>query len=151
MKKKILSFLLAVCLVITLVPMVAFAEENTQGGKVTINTVDDLMKFAAAVNAGEYDEKTIVVSLEADLDMTGVDWDPISNVFDSDYNLLHSFKGKFNGNGHTISNLDLSNKYNRNDAVVGLFGVVDGVDISGLTVKGSVNVLPSDDYIYMYI
>ena len=52
MKKKILSFLLAVCLVITLVPMVAFAEENTQGGKVTINTVDDLMKFAAAVNAG---------------------------------------------------------------------------------------------------
>ena len=151
MKKKILSFLLAVCLVITLVPMVAFAEENTQGGKVTINTVDELMKFAAAVNAGEYDEKTIVVSLEADLDMTGVDWDPISNVFDSNYNLLHSFKGKFNGNGHTISNLDLSNKYNRNDAVVGLFGVVDGVDISGLTVKGSVNVLPSDDYIYVYL
>ena len=151
MKKKILSFLLAVCLVITLVPMVAFADENTQGGKVTINTVDELMKFAAAVNAGEYDEKTIVVSLEADLDMTGVDWDPICNVFDDEGKLLHFFKGEFNGNGHTISNLDLSNKYNRNDGVVGLFGVVDGVDISGLTVKGSVNVLPSDDYIYVYL
>lgn len=151
MKKKILSFLLAVCLVITLVPMVAFAEENTQGGKVTITTVDDLMKFAAAVNSGEYDEKTLVVSLEADLDMTGVDWDPISNVFDDEGNLLHSFKGEFNGNGHTISNLDFSKKYNNNDIVVGLFGAVDGIDISGLTVKGKVNVTATNISIYVYL
>ena len=54
MKKKLLSLLLALCLVMALVPMTAFAEENEQSGKITIATVDDLFAFASAVNKGEY-------------------------------------------------------------------------------------------------
>ena len=36
MKKKFLTFLLALCLVMALVPMTAFAEENEQSNKTTI-------------------------------------------------------------------------------------------------------------------
>ena len=40
MKKKLLSLLLALCLVMALVPMTAFAEENEQSNKTSITTVD---------------------------------------------------------------------------------------------------------------
>ena len=71
MKKKLLSLLLALCLVMALVPMTAFAEENEQSSKTSITTVDELLEFAKAVDNGEYDDKTdAVVSLDADLDLT---------------------------------------------------------------------------------
>ena len=79
MKKKFLTFLLALCLVMALVPMTAFAEENEQSSKTSITTVDELLQFAKAVDNGEYDDKTdAVVSLDADLDLTGVAWTPIA-------------------------------------------------------------------------
>ena len=61
----------------------------------TIMTTADFVAFAAAVNAGDYsawkgsDGQT---KLGADIDMTGVEWTPIT-----------SFDGVFNGQGHTIS------------------------------------------------
>ena len=68
MKKRLLSLLLALCLVMALVPMTAFAEENEQSSKTSITTVDELLQFAKAVDNGEYDDKTdAVVSLDADL------------------------------------------------------------------------------------
>ncbi len=83
MKKKLLSLLLALCLVMALVPMTAFAEENEQSNKISITTVDELLQFAKAVDNGEYDDKTdAVVSLDADLDLTGVTWTPIGSNFD---------------------------------------------------------------------
>ena len=100
MKKKLLSLLLALCLVMALVPMTAFAEENEQSSKTSITTVDELLEFAKAVDNGEYDDKTdAVVSLDADLDLTGVAWTPIGSVFAADGTLLHYFSGKFYGNG----------------------------------------------------
>ena len=106
MRKRIASLLLILALCFTLLPTAAFAEENEQSSKISITTVDELLQFAKAVDNGEYDDKTdAVVSLDADLDLTGVAWKPIGSVFDSDGNLLHYFSGKFYGNGHTISNL----------------------------------------------
>ena len=63
MKKKLLSLLLALCLVMALVPMTAFAEENEQSSKTSITTVDELLEFAKAVDNGEYDDKTDVLYL----------------------------------------------------------------------------------------
>ena len=142
MKKKLLSLLLALCLVIALVPMTAFAEENEQSNKTTITTVDELLQFAAAVDNGEYDGKAdAVVSLDADLDLTGVAWKPIGSVFDGDGNLLHYFSGKFYGNGHTISNLDFSENYGKAEyPVFGFFSVAYGAEISGLTIQGKLDV-----------
>ena len=139
MKKKMLGLLLAVCIAMALVPMAAFAEGN---GKTSITTVNELLQFAKAVDNGEYDDKTdAVVSLDADLDLTGVAWTPIGSVFDGDGNLLHYFSGKFYGNGHTISNLDFSKNYGKAEyPVFGFFSVAYGAEISGLTIQGKLDV-----------
>ena len=149
MKKKLLSLLLALCLVMALVPMTAFAEENEKSSKISITTVDELLQFAKAVDNGEYDDKTdAVVSLDADLDLTGVAWKPIGSVFDGDGNLLHYFGGKFYGNGHTISNLDFSENYGKAEyPVFGFFSVAYGAEISGLTIQGKLDVSNSG-YVY---
>ena len=149
MKKKLLSLLLALCLVMALVPMTAFAEENEQSSKTSITTVDELLEFAKAVDNGEYDDKTdAVVSLDADLDLTGVAWTPIGSVFAADGTLLHYFSGKFYGNGHTISNLDFSENYGKTEYTsFGFFSEVYGAEISGLTIQGKLNVSNSG-YVY---
>ena len=142
MKKKFLTFLLALCLVMALVPMTAFAEENKQNNKTSITTVDELLQFAKAVDNGEYDDKTdAVVSLDADLDLTGVAWTPIGSVFAADGTLLHYFSGKFYGNGHTISNLDFSENYGKTEyPSFGFFSEVYGAEISSLTIQGKLDV-----------
>ena len=149
MKKKLLSLLLALCLVMALVPMTAFAEETEQSSKTSITTVDELLEFAKAVDNGEYDDKTdAVVSLDADLDLTGVAWTPIGSVFAADGTLLHYFSGKFYGNGHTISNLDFSENYGKTEyPSFGFFSEVYGAEISGLTIQGKLNVSNSG-YVY---
>ena len=149
MNKKILSLLLALCLVMALVPMTAFAEENEQSSKTSITTVDELLQFAKAVDNGEYDDKTdAVVSLDADLDLTGVAWTPIGSVFAADGTLLHYFSGKFYGNGHTISNLDFSENYGKTEyPSFGFFSEVYGAEISGLTIQGKLDVSNSG-YVY---
>ena len=147
MKKKLLSLLLALCLVMALVPMTAFAEENEQSSKTSITTVDELLQFAKAVDNGEYDDKTdAVVSLDADLDLTGVAWTPIGSVFAADGTLLHYFSGKFYGNGHTISNLDFSENYGKTPSF-GFFSEVYGAEISGLAIQGKLDVSNSE-YVY---
>ena len=139
MKKKVISLLLTLCLVMTFVPMAAFAAGPD---KISITTAAELLQFANAVDNGEYDGKTdAVVSLDADLDLTGVAWKPIGSVFDGDGNLLHYFSGKFYGNGHTISNLDFSENYGKTEyPSFGFFSEVYGAEISGLTIQGKLDV-----------
>ena len=149
MKKRIGSLLLILALCFTLLPTAAFAEENEQSSKTSITTVDELLEFAKAVDNGEYDDKTdAVVSLDADLDLTGVAWTPIGSVFAADGTLLHYFSGKFYGNGHTISNLDFSENYGKTEyPSFGFFSEVYGAEISGLTIQGKLNVSNSG-YVY---
>ena len=139
MKKKVLSLLLTLCLVMTFVPMAAFAAETN---RISITTVAELLQFAEAVDKGEYDNKAdAVVSLDADLDLTGVAWKPIGSVFDGDGNLQHYFSGKFYGNGHTISNLDFSVNYGKTEyPSFGFFSEVYGAEISSLTIQGKLDV-----------
>ena len=143
MKKKVLSLLLTLCLVMTFVPMAAFAAETN---RISITTVAELLQFAEAVDKGEYDNKAdAVVSLDADLDLTGVAWTPIGSKFETDGNLLHYFSGKFYGNGHTISNLDFSENYGKTEyPSFGFFSEVYGAEISGLTIQGKLDVSNSD-------
>ena len=137
MKKRIAGILFALVLSLTMLPISAFAVKKT-----AITTVDQLLQFAKAVDNGEYDDKTdAVVSLDADLDLTGVAWKPIGSVFDGEGNLLHYFGGKFYGNGHTISNLDFSENYGKAEyPVFGFFSVAYGAEISGLTIQGKLDV-----------
>ena len=146
MKKKVLSLLLTLCLIMTFIPMAAFAEGPD---KISITTVDELLQFATAVDNGEYDDKTdAVVSLDADLDLTGIAWKPIGSLFAADGTLQHYFSGKFYGNGHTISNLDFSENYGKAEyPSFGFFSEVYGAEISGLTIQGKLDVSNSG-YVY---
>ena len=138
MRKRIASLLLILALCFTLLPTAALAADSN---KISITTVDELLQFANAVDNGEYDDKTdAVVSLDADLDLTGVAWKPIGS-FDGDGNPLHYFSGKFYGNGHTISNLDFSKNYGKAEyPVFGFFSVAYGAEISSLTIQGELDV-----------
>ena len=146
MKKRIASLLLILALCFTLLPTAALAADSN---KISITTVDELLQFAKAVDSGEYDDKTdAVVSLDADLDLTGVAWTPIGSVFAADGTLLHYFSGKFYGNGHTISNLNLSENYGKTAyPSFGFFSEVYGAEISGLTIQGKLDVSNSG-YVY---
>ena len=150
MKKRIASLLAALALCLTLLPMAAFAEDAVgaaQSSRTVITTVDELMQFAADVNAGAYDGKTdAVVSLESDLDLSGKTWTSIGCA-DSNANVPHYFSGKFYGNGHTISNLDFSSTYgNILYESLGFFGYIENAEISDLTVQGSVNVTEPKEF-----
>ena len=146
MKKRIGSLLLILALCFTLLPTAAFAADSN---KISITTADELLEFAKAVDKGEYDDKTdAVVSLDADLDLTGIAWTPIGSVFAADGTLLHYFSGKFYGNGHTISNLDFSENYGKTEyPSFGFFSEVYGAEISGLTIQGKLDVSNSG-YVY---
>ena len=140
MRKRIASLLLILALCFTLLPTAALAADSN---KISITTVDELLQFANAVDNGEYDDKTdAVVSLDADLDLTGIAaWTPIGSTFETDGTLRHYFSGKFYGNGHTISNLDFSKNYGKTEyPSFGFFSEVYGAEISGLTIQGKLDV-----------
>lgn len=102
----------------------------------TINTADELAGLAKLVTleGKTFEGKTVTLGSNIDLSsVCGPDkqsWLPIGH----NYNDYGNFSGTFNGQGHTISNLYI----NLDMSGVGLFGCVDGADISNLTVEGSV-------------
>ena len=144
--KKLFALLLSCIMVIAMMPAAVFAEGQS---KTSITTVDELLKFAKAVDNGEYDDNTdAVVSLDADLDLKGAAWTPIGSVFAADGTLQHYFSGKFYGNGHTISNLNLSENYGKTEyPSFGFFSEVYDAEISGLTIQGKLDVSNSG-YVY---
>lgn len=108
-----------------------------------IRCPQDLLDFAAAWNAGEsiadYVGENGVVVVEDDLDMTGVEnWTPIGvSVFNraTDNVTLVSgkpFTGKFDGQGHKISNLRMVCTNDVEGAAWGLFGGLQGAAVENI-------------------
>ena len=89
--------------------------ENT----VAIYTIADLKAFAADVNSGNtYAGKTVL--LMSDFDLKGELWTPIGPNADAN----NKFKGTFDGQGHTISNLKVEQGAAYHAA--GFFGALNG-------------------------
>ena len=97
-------------------------------GSYTVTSADGLMHVADLVNGGKTD---INITLDKNIDLTGKGWTPIGTSFDN------SYKGTFDGGGHTITGLAVTT----NDQFVGLFGylnragtvknvVMDGIQIT---------------------
>ena len=78
-------------------------------GTYTVTSADGLMNVAELVNGGKSD---INITLDTDIDLTGKDWTPIGTDYDN------SYKGTFDGGGHTITGLT----FTTNDKYAGLFG-----------------------------
>ena len=170
MKKKILSLLLALCLVMALVPMTAFAEgtsvDNWDGSADTswyvghetdteyhITTAEQLAGLAQLVNADpgttNFAGKTFY--LDNDIDLSGHEWISIGTVLGGDYP-EYSFCGVFDGQGHVISNLYSHESYiegadeSHNLLRNALFGSVYNGEVKNLGVADAeIWIDPKDD------
>ena len=103
-------------------------------GSYTVYNADGLLNVAKLVNGGKTD---INITLDKNIDLTGKGWTPIGTSFDN------SYKGTFDGGGHTITGLTVTT----NDQFVGLFGylnragtvknvVMEGVQITSNMIYG---------------
>ena len=81
-------------------------------GSYTVTSADGLMNVAELVKGGKTD---INITLDKNIDLTGKGWTPIGTSFDN------SYKGTFDGGGHTITGLTVTT----NDQFVGLFGYLN--------------------------
>ena len=100
----------------------------------TVYNADGLLNVAELVNGGKSD---INITLNTDIDLTGKGWTPIGTDYDN------SYKGTFDGGGHTITGLT----FTTNDEYAGLFGwlnragtvknvVMEGVQITSNQIYG---------------
>lgn len=69
--------------------------------------------------------------LSNNLNMTGIDWNPIGQGFHQDTRNDNPWRGNFDGNGKTISNLTIETQRSK----AGLFGEIGNSDISNLTLR----------------
>ena len=119
--KRVFAMMMALALVFSMLPVSSVFAAETDAD-LTISTVEDLKAFAAAVNGGEsYQGKTVVLGNDIDLGYTAVVIGTKGNPF----------KGTFDGQGYTVSNLTIyeagaDNDYfaDTNDCL-GLFGVIN--------------------------
>ena len=100
-----------------------------------IYTTGDLVKFRDMVNSGRtFEGRT--VCLMNDLDLSGVcgenigNWTPIGRLINEEE---MPFKGKFNGNKHTVSKLYINNS----ESTQGLFAYIQNAQISGIIIDNA--------------
>jgi len=117
------------------------AEEVTPSGNTyTITSAGQLAWIASQVNGesgNSFEGKTII--LNNDIDLAAHEWTPIGNVIEKQVN---GFKGTFDGNNNTISNMKiaLNNKETEN-VKAGLFAfILDKAIVKNVTVTGSVTI-----------
>ena len=163
MKKKILSLLLALCLVMALVPMTAFAADtmDTWDGTADtswydenktefhLQTAEQLAGMAKLVNDNTANFKDKTVYLDNDLDLGGHEWISIGNGANTAWG---SFQGIFDGQSHVVYNLysheglkseskDNNNNLYRN----GLFGAIYNATVQNLGIENADIVIPMND------
>lgn len=149
MKKRILGIALAICMMIFCVPMGVFAAEapsfsggtGTQGDPWLIASQADLIALAEFLNSGNaetFDADGANVGnchgyyfkQTADIDLTGVTWEPIG------YSGGCYFAGNYDGGGHSITNAVSTGKVDPDGfATAGIFGWVAFGSVANLHVK----------------
>ena len=115
--------------------------EGTAASPFLINNVDDLVWFQKKVDELAADGSTQFAGkyfkLTADINLAGINWNPIGSM-SGDHG---SFKGVFDGDNHTISNLNVE----QNGNGIGLFArtagnaVIKNLKLNNVTVKSTDN------------
>lgn len=163
MKKKLLSVLLALCLVVVLAPMTAFAAETTDSWDGTadtswydenetefhLQTAEQLAGMAKLVNDKTANFKDKTVYLDNDLDLSGHEWISIGDGANTAWG---SFQGIFDGQSHVVYNLysheglKSENKDNKNNLYRnGLFGAIYNATVQKLGIENADIVIPMND------
>ncbi|MBU5458302.1 S-layer homology domain-containing protein [Oscillibacter sp. MSJ-31] len=136
MKKRALSLLMALVMVVSLLPATVRAADGTLSGKGTfdepylISNADELKAFRDQVNGGE---SPACAKLMANIDLAGEEWTPITSLI-----------GYLDGDGHTISGLTLkggTGKYGSpvNTGLIGeLNGSIINVKMTGVSITENI-------------
>ena len=116
MKKKLFGILLTLCLVVCAFAISASAEATT------ISSAEELVNLmnTSSMWSGDY-------ILGDNIDLDGQTQTPIGNA-------TTKFTGTFDGDGHTITGVDITTA----TSYTGLFGCVEGGTVKNLTVYGAV-------------
>ena len=164
MKKRILGIALAICMMIFCVPMGVFAAEapsfsggtGTQGDPWLIASQADLTALAEFLNSGNaatFDTENAGIGnchgyyfkQTADIDLTGVAWEPIG------YSGSYYFAGNYDGGGHSITNAVSTGKVDPDGfATAGIFGWVAFGSVENLHVKNA-NFVATGQNNYSYV
>ena len=114
------------------------ANYNSKTGNYEISNAGQLFWFASLVNGDRThadfsaQDSNANAVLTKDIDLESKEWKPIN-----------SYSGKFDGKGYKINNL----KITESGSEKGLFGSIDGAEISNFTVSGSVSLSQNSHYI----
>ena len=123
------ALLLAAALALT-VALPVFAEGTQSSDIFYIDSVSQLLELAEKCSVDSWSRGKTVV-LRQDLSLKGFDWEPIP-----------AFSGTFEGNGHTLRDLELTSSY----SPAGLFArVEEGAVLQNLSVQGIVAPSGSSD------
>lgn len=174
MKKKIASLALVLALCLSLLPVTAFAEGETQEPQETqiagtwgekantswynenesvfhITTAEQLAGIATLVNAGTVTFEGKTIYLDNNIDLAGIEWISIGTVLGGDCP-EYSFCGVFDGQDHVISNLYSHESYiegaNKSHNLLrnALFGSVYNGEVKNLGVADAeIWIDPKDD------
>ena len=164
MKKRIGSLLLILALCFTLLPTAAFAAETPSFGGGTgtqkdpwlIASQEDLIALAEFLNSGnaeQFDAEAAGIGnchgyyfkQTADIDLTGVTWEPIG------YSGSYYFAGNYDGGGHSITNAVSTGKVDPDGfATAGIFGWVAFGSVENLHVKNA-NFVATGQNNYSYV
>lgn len=106
-----------------------------EDGSYVITDAAGLIRFAQQVNSGEtFEDET--VKLGADIDLAGFDWTPIEGIMEGSTKKV--FKGTFDGQEHTISNLTVAIT---GKASAGLFadcqGTIKNLKLQNVNISGN--------------
>ena len=130
MKKRALSLLMALVMVVGLLPATVRAADSTLSGKGTfaepyqLSSADDLKAFRDLVNGGE---NPACAKLTANIDLDGEEWTPITRLI-----------GYLDGNGHTISGLTIKGGSYTNTGLIGeLNGSIVNLNLDNVTIIGN--------------
>ena len=141
--KKLISILLALELALAVSFCAACAESipfaggaGTEEDPYLIATAEQLLALSAAVNDGSAKGYPgVFFAMSADIDLTGIDWQPIGHLDLTDQNNMSCmFQGVFDGCGYTISNVTFSSDYPV--CGVGIIGMNLG-EVKNLNVKNA--------------
>lgn len=151
--QRLFALLLTLVMLLTVMPINAFAEDTNSDGYIEVRTIEDLYNIRDNLTANYIlmndIDLTKATAKGGDWDFYGCGWNPIGSkdVYDSEI-----FTGVFDGNGHSIIGLriDVTAVPSGTSETVyaGLFARVDGV-VKNLTCTGSVSFTATKKKIYI--
>ena len=94
--QRVLAALLSLCMLLAVLPGAALAADQPQKQTIHIATAQDLLNLAESCRLDSWSKDKLVV-LDADIDLTGVDFEGIP-----------TFGGEFQGGSHRITGVSLT-------------------------------------------